>query len=67
MVFSLTVKQLRRRGNRFGCPTNSFLYSFVMGGAVKAGAGVGSVFLTRHDRKSNWFKARQDHLGTFEL
>ena len=42
MVLSLAVKQLRRRGSRFGCPTNASLYSFVLGGAVKAGVGVGS-------------------------
>ena len=44
MVLSLAVKQLRRRGSRFGCPTNASLYSFVLGGAVKAGVGVGSAF-----------------------
>ena len=44
MVHSLAVKQLRRRGKIFGCPTNAFLYSFALGGAVKAGVGVGSAF-----------------------
>ena len=42
MVLSLAVKQLRRRGSRFGCPTNASLYSFALGGAVKASVGVGS-------------------------
>jgi len=42
-VLSLAVKYMRHRGSRFGCPTNASLYSFVMDGAVKAGASVGSV------------------------
>ncbi len=42
MALSLAVKHLRRRGSRFGCPTNAPLYSFALGGAVKAGASVGS-------------------------
>lgn len=41
-VLSLAVKYMRHRGSRFGCPTNASLYSFALGGAVKAGVGVGS-------------------------
>ena len=41
-VLSLTAEQMRRRGRRFGCPTNASLYSCALGGAVKASVGVGS-------------------------
>lgn len=47
VVISLTAMHMRLKGSRFGCPTNASLYSFVMDGAGKAGASVGSV-LFRH-------------------